>query len=494
MGAMRIKIAIFLVCCIVPFAAFARREGTPIFYQNSFAAWQQMPNQHGQNVFVGSQPNRQVVGQNVQTFHMPRQVDPWQSGGMTMNGISMPPDLNPYNLRLSATYSRRYADFQFKTGVNSILDWSNMVFNEIGFRAERDFQLRDFNMFAFGEYSRGTMSHGGLSMDYDLEPFDHNFPTFGIFTISVGQQTGTIQNFRVGLGARHIWDVSGWKLSPSIGYQVFRHDLQMFDHIYPNPAVYIPLMNQHGDYIFGDLNGNYFSVPPGMAVPDGFFQICMSPEDLRLAASDLSTWAPILDSNGNLITVEYNPAFGNSPWGVGPGECVVIGGDGMIQVRGTTHIYNTAWSGLFLGLEIEKQMTFVDRLRFYAQVSLPHYRAEGIWPNRTDWQQNPSFLDEGSNGSLHYQLEMEYIHRLSDRLELSLRASTEYFHVGQIPGDLYVAGYNFFITDEFRNIIIDDNGLPLMGFQPPFTEKISEALTYATWQSFSLHLGVRYAF
>jgi hypothetical protein len=90
---------------------------------------------------------------------------------------------------------------------------------------------------------------------------------------------------------------------------------------------------------------------------------------------------------------------------------------------------------------------------------------------------------------------MEYIYRFSDRLQLSLKASTDYFHVGQIPGDLYVAGYNYFIENEFGEIIIDDNtGLPLLGFQPPYTQKISDALTYATWQSFGLHLGVKYAF
>jgi hypothetical protein len=367
-----------------------------------------------------------------------------------------------------------------------------MIFNTITLRAERDFQFNNFNLVAFGEYTRGEMSHGGWSVDYDLEPFSHAFPQRGIFTISVGEQEGTIQNMRFGLGARHIWDVAGWKLTPSIGYQIFRHDLQMMNHLYPNPAVFIPLMNQNGDFIFSDGN-NYFSVPQGVVPNPGWYQICMSPEDMRVAAAGPGG-APLLDANGDLITIEYNPSWENIPWGVGPGDCVVVGGDGMIQIPGVTHIYNTTWSGLFLGLEAEKQMTFVDRLRFYGQISLPNYRAEGIWPNRTDWQQNPSFIDEGNNGALHFRLEMEYIHRFNPRLEFTLMASMDYFHVGQIPGDLFVAGYHYFITNEFNEVLVDENGQPLTGWQPPFTERISDALLHATWQSFGLHLGVRYAF
>jgi hypothetical protein len=285
--------------------------------------------------------------------------------------------------------------------------------------------------------------------------------------------------------------------------------MKMSNHVYPNPAVYIPLMNQFGDYIYGDTAGNYYSVPQGTPVPDDYYQVCMSPEDMLLAASDPATHRPILiDTDGDgvgdsLQTTEYNPLYEYSPWGVGPGECVVVGGDGMIIVEGVTHIYNTTWSGVYLGIEVEKQMTYVDKLRFYAQVSMPHYKSEGIWPNRTDWQQNPSFIDEGDNDALHYQAEMEYTYQFSGRLQLSLKATTEYFHIGAIGGELYVAGYQYYVTDENNNIVYNDlngNGVvdpgdtPVLGTQDPYTEKVSDSLKNATWQSFGLHLGVKYAF
>ncbi|MDR3208922.1 MAG: hypothetical protein LBT45_03690 [Rickettsiales bacterium] len=510
---MRAKIAAFLAFLALPAALFAR-EGTPSYYQNNYGQprYQQMPSQYqNQNVYVGSQQSRQVVGQRSYSYQVPRQTNPLQNGGMTPNGVAIPRENSNRDLAISVIVGREFADFQFETGVRSILEWDDMIVNKIGLHVEKDFSLRDFDLFAFGEYEYGTLSHGGLSMDYDLMPYNESEPASGIFTISMGDQSGTMQNMKVGIGARHILDVSGWKISPIIGYQIFSHDLKMSNHVYPNPAVYIPLMNQYGDYIYGDSSGNYYSVPQGTAVPDDYYQVCMSPEDLSLAAADPNTHAPILtDSNGDgyadsLMTTPYDPLFGNPylPWGVAPGECVVIGGDGIIKVDGTTHIYNTKWSGVFLGVEVEKQMTYVDKLRFYAEVSMPHYKSEGIWPNRTDWQQNPSFIDEGDSSALHYQLEMEYIYQFSDRLQLSIKANTRYFYVGAIPGKLFVAGYQYYVTDADGNLVYQDtngNGLvdpgepPQLATQDPYVEKVSDSLRNATWQSFGLHFGVKYAF
>ena len=159
-----------------------------------------------------------------------------------------------------------------------------------------------------------------------------------------------------------------------------------------------------------------------------------------------------------------------------------------------THIYNTTWSGFYFGLEVEKQMTLADKLRFYVQFSLPNYSSEGIWPNRTDWQQNPSFLDEGSNGAYAYAAEMEYNMRLSSRLQLALKVDTNFFHVGNIPGKLYIAEYTDFVYDEEGQYMLDEYGLPYLETVPAHTEHVSDSLKQANWQSFGLHIGVKYAF
>ncbi len=492
---MKISTVSLLLGIFAPMAAFAASEGVPSYYQTGSApnanqaAYGQYANA-GYTKYVGQSGSKQVVGSRSYSYQVPRQTVPTIAGTMTTNGIALPPS-DEHRTTIYAEYSRRFADFEFETGVNSILEWDDMVFNEIGVGAQHNFSVRDFDMFAYGKYTYGSLDHGGLSMDYDLKPFDSSNPADGIFTISMGNQSGRTNHLKFGIGARHIWDIGGWKLSPSFGYEIFKHNLEMSDHLYPNPGIYLPLMTNKGDYVYGDAAGHYYSLPVGTEAPTDWYQVCMSPEDIKLVNAPSSGF---IDLGTSLVTGDYDPNMGTIPWGVEAGECVIIGGDGPVLVSGTTHIYNTTWSGFFVGLEIEKQMTLSDKLRFYVQFGLPKYSSEGIWPNRDDWQQNPSFLDEGSNGAYSYEAEMEYNLRLSDRMQLALKVDTNVFHVGKIGGELYIAEYTQFVIDENGQYVLDDNDLPILETVPARTEYISDQLKRATWQSFGVHIGIKYAF
>ena len=488
------KISLFCVL-FAPFGAFAASsEGVPSYYQtdNTITANQAAYGQYasqGYTQYVGQSGNKQIVGSQSYSYQVPRPSVPTTIGTMTANGISMPTE---DRTSIYAMYTRRFADFEFKTGVNSVLEWDDMVYNEIGVGIHHNFSIRNFDMFAYGEYSMGFMSHGGMSMDYDLEPFDYAEDTnYGIFTISVGDQTGRTNHLRVGIGAHHVWDLGGWKISPSFGYEIFNHNLEMSNHLYPNPGIYLPLMTDKGDYVYGDTSGHYYTVPIGTDAPDDWYQVCMSPEDIKLVQAPATG---LTDLGTTLVTGDYDPAMGYIPWGVDSGECVIIGGDGPVLVEGTTHIYNTTWSGFYIGLEIEKQMTLADKLRFYVQFGLPKYSSEGTWPNRTDWQQNPSFIDEGNNGAYSYAAEMEYSYQISDRMQLAIKVDTNLFHVGAIGGELYMAEYTDFLLDENGMYVLDENGLPILETVPAETVYVTDQLDHATWQSFGLHVGLKYSF
>jgi hypothetical protein len=492
---MKIK-STFLTVCSLVFCAVganaASREGTPMYYQGQSPA------------YVGNQKQIQSINQRNYTYQVPRQQLPSDFGSaMTPAGVSTGKQA-PWVLSLD--YGRRFANFEFKTGVNSVLKWDDMIFNEIGVRADSNFNVKNYDLFAYGEYRMGSMASGGFSMDYDLEPYDPAQKDVGIFTISVGKQSGDTKNMKFAFGAKHIWDLGGWKLSPSIGYEIFQHNLEMSDHYYPNPGIYLPLLTPGGEYIFGDDEGNFYNVAQSeqqTAIDNGWYQVCLSPEDIMLGYAN---------PDGTLTTsVPYSqdPLAPYEPWGVLPGQCVIIGGDGPVLVKGTTHVYNTTWSGVFVGLELEKQMTYKDKLRFYFQAGMPNYSSEGIWPNRTDWQQNPSFIDKGSTGAYSYQAEMEYDYQLSDRLQLALKADMNLFHVGKIGGELYVAAYSDYLMDDEGQYIFTEGGVsggttcdpnlttncyPVLEDHEAQTVKVKDSLKYAKWQSFSLHLGLKYSF
>ena len=504
---MRKVLLSFLPVVLAHFAATASNEGVPAYYQKAAAPNANQVNyggyaNQGYTKYVGNSGSKQIVGTRTYTYQTERRwtgVDgSMMNGAMTVNGVALPAE-SEKSTYIYAGYNRRFADFEFKTGVNSILEWDDMVFNELTVGARHNFSLRNFDMFAFGEYTYGKMAHGGLSMDYDLEPYDWSDPSYGIFTISMGDQSGKSQHLRFGLGARHIWDIKGWKLSPIIGYEIFKHDLEMSDHLYPNQGIYLPLMALGQQYVYGDAEGNYYAMPIDMTPPDNWYQVCMGPEDIKVVdPAGFSSSGYITQLGTTLTTIDYQESMGLDPWGVPYGDCVIIGGDGPIRVGGVTHIYNTTWSGLYVGLEIEKQMTWSDKLRFYFQFSFPKYSSEGIWPNRTDWQQSPSFLDEGSNGAYAYAAELEYDFRVSDRLQLTLKADTNLFHVGNIPGKLYIATYTDFLYDEEGQLVLqegeDGNYYPILETVTAHTENVSNSLKEATWQSFSLQLGFKFAF
>ncbi|HNY25594.1 MAG TPA: hypothetical protein PKJ33_03575 [Alphaproteobacteria bacterium] len=486
----------FLMGVLSPVAAFAAQEGTPVYYQQNQATNANSGNSNyyqnnGYTNYVGQSGQKQVIGSRSYSYQVPVTQLPTTSGTMTANGISLPASQEP-STYLYADYVHEYGNFRFETGVNSILKWNDMVLNEIDIGARHNFSVRNFDLFAYGEYGMGTMSKGGMSMDYDLKAYDSSSPKEGIFTISMGDQSGKTSSMRFGLGAYHAWDIGGWKLSPSIGYEIFKHNLEMSNHIYPNPGIYLPLMTEKGDYVYGDEEGNYYAVPVGTTVADDWYQVCLSPEDIKVVPASSGGTTTALGTS--LSTVDYDSTMGTIPWGVGSGECVIIGGDGEVKIKGTTHIYNTTWSGFFVGLEMEKQMTLADKLRFYVQFGMPKYSSEGIWPNRTDWQQNPSFIDEGNNGAYSYRAEMEYDYKISDRMQLALKVDTHYFYVGNIPGKLYVAEYTTYVLDDSGQYVLDTDGLPILKTVSAHTEDISNSLKNANWQSFGLHLGAKYAF
>ena len=484
----------FLCSVAASSACFASNEGVPSYYTSTAptnanrAAYSKYQN-YGYTQYVGNSGKKQIVSSQSYSYDVPRPQLPTYTGTTTTNGIAQPAE---NKTTIYADYARRFANFEFTTGVNSILEWDDMIFNEVNVGAKHVFDVHGFDLGVYGEYTYGKLSSGGMSMDYDLEPYDYSYPTEGIFTISMGRQSGDLSKLKLGMAAHNIWDLGGWKITPHIGYEIFKHNLKMGDHIYPNPGIYLPLMTVNGDYVFGDTSRNYFAVPQDVIVSDdSLYQICMGPEDIKVVnaptgGTDLGGGITYIGTS--LTTVDYNSSMGDLPWGVVEGDCIVIGGDGVVRVNGTTHIYNTTWSGFYLGLEMEKQMTLADKLRFYVQVSMPKYSSEGTWPNRDDWQQNPSFLDEGDNGSFAYEAEMEYTYNLSDRMQLSLKVDTNYFHVGKIPGELYVAEAYVYTEDPENpgNFIIEK--------QPAYTEYVSESLREATWQSFGLHLGLKYSF
>ena len=153
---MRKGVISFLSLILAPVVASAANEGVPSYYQTERAAtanqvgYNQYASQ-GYTKYVGTSGNKQAVGSRTYSYQVPRvpQYTAQPIGVMTTNGIALPAQ-NEHATSVYAGYTRRFADFEFETGVNSILEWDDMVINEITVGARHNFSLRDFDLSVHG--------------------------------------------------------------------------------------------------------------------------------------------------------------------------------------------------------------------------------------------------------------------------------------------------------------------------------------------------------
>ena len=155
------KTRVLSVLCgfLAPLACFASNEGVPSYYQNNI---QNNANRNGYNnyqrygytKYVGNTGKKQILSSQSYSYQVPRAynnpINYGQNGMMTPNGVATPVD--EHNTTVYAGYTRRFADFEFKTGVNSILEWDDMLFNEINVGVKHVFDARGFDLAVFARY------------------------------------------------------------------------------------------------------------------------------------------------------------------------------------------------------------------------------------------------------------------------------------------------------------------------------------------------------
>ena len=123
----------FLCSIAASSACFASNEGVPSYYTSNAptnanrAAYSKYQN-YGYTEYVGNSGKKQIVSSQSYSYQVPRPQVPTYSGSTTTNGIAKPAE---NKTTIYADYSRRFANFEFTTGVNSILEWDDMIFNEI---------------------------------------------------------------------------------------------------------------------------------------------------------------------------------------------------------------------------------------------------------------------------------------------------------------------------------------------------------------------------
>jgi len=371
----------------------------------------------------------------------------------------------PMGMDIEFSMGRVFSDFEFQlTPENentyddartqgSILEWDDMIFNEMKLKIRKDFTLdknKENKMFAFAEYKKGSLVQSGDSRDDDMrvDPY---------YYTSIGGIEANTNGYKVGLGWTDAFKLDGFKFSPTMGYTNQSHNLTMTDQAYALPEpVY---------YYTEDDNGNSVLVYDEDANP-----MCAYYTDSVTAGSiedDTGTDIPLwIDSDGDgqldtqlastdLIYIGYDEG----------GDCTVGGTGSESFLAGPVQIYNTNWSGFFLGSFVNKVFGPKDSIQFYGEFAIMDFLAEANWVRRTDLA-GPMYDKAKAIG---YTFEMTYKHKIARDMDLTFNANFETFSL-------------------FGSATTDIN------FSDGTSTHIENSMMYADWNSMGFHLGLQKLF
>ncbi|MHA1550093.1 MAG: hypothetical protein ACTSXV_01405 [Alphaproteobacteria bacterium] len=400
-------------------------------------------------------------------------------------------------IELNAFFGRRFADFEYQLdfgysydssdalslrpynvdltkgpaitkSAGSILEWDDMIFNEITLEARKDFTYKKYPLFVFGEYRQGQLAKSGDSRDDDLT-------VDGLWDISIGGIDASLSGWKLGIGWDKAFAWSDFTFSPVFGYMSQSHDLTMTDQMYPQPdqTVYVydgdgnPIyedtgeVDEDGDTIFAHACVWNNDVDTTFATADGFWYYdsndngeIESGEEVYYSAG---SW--YYDSGlSNQITFEMDT---DNASGNGVDGCLLGGYPMDVALGGATQIYNTNWKGFFLGIQMDRQFNARESLSFYGEISMLDMQASADWIYRDDLM-HPSFSDSGTG--MGYALKMEYTREFMPTWAFKFVVEMEEYEMS--------------------------GGSSTTNYADGSSETISGAFNYMVWRSMGMRVGI----
>ncbi|MHA1540526.1 MAG: hypothetical protein ACTSXL_05685 [Alphaproteobacteria bacterium] len=513
-------LAMFFVIATVS-SAFAVQEGYPIYY-NSYTKNPQCNSYEDGKCIAPMQNNYMQGGQYSQTQggqYSQQRSQNYSSSQRTetkkTKRVSKQAGYEKFTknkgekeIELGIWAGRRFADFEYQLNfgysynsgnythqgpavskpAGSILEWDDMIFNELGITARKDFKYKKYPLFVFGEYKQGKLEKSGDSRDDDLTVDD-------LWDISIGGIEATTSGWKFGIGWNNAFQWSDFTFSPVFGYMSQTHDLNMTNQIYAQPDQTV--------YMYGpDLNGD--GTPDPIYEDDGETHMCLWNSDLANVLpnidislddgtlifdfdenfwdegdsdgnGDQTSWigcdisnqyCNTNDSGNDPLTYEDFLQFDIEPDANDPSAGCMLGGyDVSVALGGQTQKYEATWSGFFIGTYMDRQFNPRESLSFYAQVAMLDYTATADWVYRTDLA-HPSFEDNASG--MGYELRMTYTREIVPTWDFQLSVDWENFELSGGTTTIHWAEAT------------DDHGLTS---SEPFAN-------YAVWQSMGLRIGV----
>jgi hypothetical protein len=307
---------------------------------------------------------------------------------------------------LSGGISRQVANWQLSMKkAGSILHYDDISWNVLDVNAGYNFGIIKLDgglsygmQFGDSHMIDDDITNGGEWInDVEAEP---NGPGTGYEVIgsiynkviSAGTSSGgSMLGFNLGLGLADKLALGKAKLTPSIGYRYFSHSLKTENN-------------------------------SGLAMETGYCVTTPGTDETQcnpLIMIDVDKDGDIDDQD--FIFWDTNPV---------PGGDIYFGDTFSFKQAGVSHKYDTSWSGPYVALDMDYEITSGNAVSARIELGLPAYTSAGDQPYRTDWMHPKSVEDSsGFGGAYHLGLGADWKTALTDSVMLSIGFVYDYYTV-----------------------------------------------------------------
>lgn len=238
--------------------------------------------------------------------------------------------------------------------------------------------------------------------------------------LSIGASKGGSQTgFNVAFGLTDYWSWKNLKITPSVGYRYFKHKLTTERNYGTNIDIF------ESDYL-----ANCIEVQAGEVQCNPFLLFISDGGEATVGQflRDETTGSIIVDPDGNFII--------GVPGGT---KRLDVGETYYYEQYGTSHIYETTWSGPYVAFDVEYKINEDNMITGGIELGLPIYHSKGDQPYRYDWAHPTSVEDEGNFGdAYHFGMLANWVTNITDSTTLSLGVTYDYYKVSDATAKTYL--------------------------------------------------------
>ena len=258
----------------------------------------------------------------------------------------------------------------------------------------------------------------------------------GIPALSIGtSRDGKQYGFNASFGLTDLFKIGVFKMTPSIGYRYFKHELITKNNygltveVVNSPTLLNCVQEAGGEiqcspYI-GFMNDGVLT---GTVVS---FATTDTPGSNTYAATDIygNTVYILINDDGSYIVPNDTSA-----------NQLDVGQTYYYEQGGTSHKYETVWAGPYIGLDMEYDIDRDNIITAGFEFGLPSYESNGDQPYRIDWAHPTSVKDEGGFGdAYHLGFNAMWSSSISETVKLSLGMTYDYYHVKDASATTYLS-------------------------------------------------------